>query len=108
MLERTQHKHGNYVTISSAHLTANMHLFVVCNQYSTLHLRLTIVSSFHQGMERAGNRQIVSRTVRALESTSDPIRKRKLNLSHNRQLLHAFARVHKNMKRARILENRKT
>ena len=66
--------------------------------------------------------QRVSHTVRTPESTAGPLRNmqkfrkietvrdsrriyqcRKPNLPHNQQLLHASARVHKNMKHARIL-----
>ena len=101
------------------------------NQYGTTHFRLTIFSRASEHLSRFGKcgnfgkpkwRQRVSHTVRAPESTTDPIRNvenfrkietvrdsrriyqcRKPNLSHNQQLLHASARVHKNMKHARIL-----
>ena len=104
----------------------------LCNQHSTTHFRLIIVSCASEYLSTFGKCrnfgkpkwcQRVSHTVRTPESTAGPIRNvqkfrkietvrdsrriyqcRKPNLPHNQQLLHASARVHKNMKHARILQ----
>ena len=101
------------------------------NQYGTTHLILTIFSCASEHLSRFGKCrnfgkpkwcQKVSHTVRTPESTAGPTRNvqkfrkietvrdsrriyqcRKPNLPHNQQLLHASARVHTNMKHARIL-----
>ena len=98
---------------------------------NTTHFRLIIVSCASEYLSIFGKCrnfgkpkwcQRVSHTVRTPESTAGPIRNvqkfrkietvrdsrriyqcRKPNLPHNQQLLHASARVHKNMKHARIL-----